>query len=196
MNLTRLGFASLIVGLILIFNSSSSHVSGIKTRSFGALDENQAQTYLVMMASVGPANLGIGLQTSRPEGLPEGLSDSDYSDVIVHVKFVDPNNKTIIEENIVTPYTFDVNFKTRGIYTVYVTNKGAEKTNMPLSIIFDLHNPQNKDADKFLLSIVLTVVGAILVVVGVIMNLIMKHTQRKSEVNLMSSNRSILPAPR
>jgi hypothetical protein len=88
------------------------------------------------------------------------------------MKFTDPNNNTIAEKDVITPYCFDVSFNERGAYTVHVTNNGNATTTMPLVIIFDFHNPDNKEADKYLLSIILTALGALLVTVGIAMKFV------------------------
>jgi len=169
MNITRIGSVLLIVGLILLMNASSSHVSGRLSHKYGELDEGESLSYVILTAPVGPANMCIGLQTESASGLPRGFNKNDLIDVPVHMKFTDPNNNTIAEKDVITPYCFDVTLNTRGAYTVHVTNNGNTTTTMPLVIIFDFHNPDNKEADKYLLSIVLTALGALLVAVGVVM---------------------------
>jgi len=174
MNITRAGSALLIVGLILLMNASSSHVSGHLTNSVGHLDEGESQHYVILTAPVGPANMCIGLHPKNPfaSDLPPGFNQYDLTDVPVHMKFTDPNNNTIAEKDVITPYCFDVTFNERGAYNVYVTNNGNATTSMPLGIIFDFHNPDNKEADKYLLSIILTALGALVVTVGIVINFI------------------------
>ena len=79
MNITRIGFVSLIVGLILLLNASSSHVSGHSSVSRGAFEENQTQTYLILIGSVGPATIGIGLPVDPPRGIPEEIRDESIT---------------------------------------------------------------------------------------------------------------------
>jgi len=174
MNITRAGSALLIVGLILLMNASSSHVSGHLTNSVGHLAEGESQHYVILTAPVGPANMCIGLHPKNPfaSDLPPGFNQYDLTDVPVHMKFTDPNNNTIAEKDVITPYCFDVTFNERGAYNVYVTNNGNATTSMPLGIIFDFHNPDNKEADKYLLSIILTALGALVVTVGIVINFI------------------------
>lgn len=177
MNITRIGFVSLIIGLILLLNASSSHVSGHLSVSYDILDEGQTQTYVVLTAPVGPANMCIGLRPTTSTGLPPGFNQYDLTEVPVHVKFVDANNKTVAEKDVITPDCFDVNFGARGVYTVYLTNNGNASTTMPLSVIFDFHNPANREADKYLFSIVLTALGAVITAAGFVINFVSK--QRK-----------------
>jgi len=175
MNITRAGLVLLIVGLILLMNASSSHVSGHLSVNYGELDEGKSQSYTILTAPVGPANMCIGLHPTRSTGLPPGFSKYDLTDVPVHMKLVDPNNKTVAEQDIITPYCFDVDFNARGIYNVYVTNNGNATTTMPLAVIFDFHNPDNKEADKYLLSIALTALGAAIIGAGFVINFVSKH---------------------
>jgi hypothetical protein len=122
----------------------------------------------------------IGLHPKNPfSDLPPGFSQYDLTDVPVHMKFTDPNNNTIAEKDVITPYCFEVTFNERGAYTVHVTNNGNATTTMPLGVIFDFHNPANREADKLMLSIALTALGAVIVVVGVVVKLFSgRHRQR------------------
>ena len=129
MNITRVGLASLIVGLILLMNASSSHVSGINSVSYDIMGENETQYYVILTAPVGVANLTIGLQPTFDASLPAGFGRYNLVEIPVHLKVYDPANQTLAEQDIVTPYSFDVNFKARGSYKVYVTNKGTENSN-------------------------------------------------------------------
>ena len=184
MNITRAGSALLIIGLILLMNASSSHVSGYLSHKYGELDEGESQSYLILTAPVGPANMCIGLQSKSSSGLPPGFNKYDLTDVPVHMKFTDPNNNTIAEKDVITPYCFDVTFNERGVYTVQITNNGNATTTMPLVIIFDFHNPANKEADKYVLSIILTALGGVIVVAGFVMNFFLtrKTAKRYSKV--------------
>jgi hypothetical protein len=122
----------------------------------------------------------IGLHPDRPSftDLPPGFNQYDLTDVPVHVKLVDANNKTVVEKDVITPDCFDVNFGARGTYTVQVTNNGNESTTMPLTVIFDFHNPANREADKYMVSITLTSLGAALTVAGLLLNIALKHKNR------------------
>ena len=177
MNITRVGLASLIVGLILLMNASSSHVSGINSVSYDIMGENETQYYVILTAPVGVANLTIGLQPTFDASLPAGFGRYNLVEIPVHLKVYDPANQTLAEQDIVTPYSFDVNFKARGSYKVYVTNKGTENSTIPVSVIFERNNPQNREADKFLLSIALTAIGTILIPTSMIMKLVLKRRQ-------------------
>ena len=182
MNITRIGIVSLIVGLILLLNASSSHVSGHSSASYGILAEGESQSYVVLIAPVGPANMCIGLHPKNPfSDLPPGFNQYDLTEVPVHMKFVDTNNKTVAEQDVTTPYCFDVNFEARGVYTVHVTNNGNASTTMPLGVIFDFHNPANREADKYILSIALTALGTAITSAGFVINFVSKHRKPRKQ---------------
>ena len=181
MNITRAGLVLLIVGLILLMNASSSHVSGHLSVSIGELDEGESQSYVILTAPVGPANMCIGLHPQKPwaSDLPPEFNKYDLTDVPVHMKFTDPNNNTIAEKDVITPYCFDVTFNERGAYAVHFTNNGNATTTMPLGIIFDFNNPENREADKYMLSIVLTALGAAITVTGFVITFVSKHSKQR-----------------
>lgn len=174
MNLKRIGFASLIIGLILLLTSASSNTSGLKTYSFDSLDENQTQTYKILIAPVGPANVSIGFSPEPAPYLPEGFSQIE-TNLPVHFILTDTKNKTLAEQNVITPHFLDIDFKTRGVYTVYVTNKGTEEVCIPIGVQFEYNNPQNKEADKFLLSLISTVLGAVVVCTDFVVNFVSRR---------------------
>ena len=179
MKIGRIGLVSLIIGLIILMNASSSHVSGIITATYGILSENDTQHYIILTAPVGNANLSIGLHPPRTGQVPPGFDRYNLVNIPVYMEFCDPFNQTLAVQDIVTPYSFDVIFKTRGFYSIYVTNKGTENSTIPVSVEFQQRNPQNIEADKYFLSIILTSLGAILVSMEWITKFISK--QRKQE---------------
>lgn len=179
MNIMRIGFVSLIIGLILLLNASSSHMAGRHTVSYDIMDENETQYYAILTAPVGVANLTIGLQQTFDESLPEGFGSYNLVGIPVHMQVYDPNNQTLADQDIITPYTLEIVFKTRGSYKVYVTNKGTEKSTIPVTVEFEPRNPQNIEADKFLFSIVLTALGAVIVSVAIVIKFVSNHRQHK-----------------
>ena len=178
MNITRLGLVSLIVGLILLLNAWSGHVAG--NIIYGSVQVNVTETngYVMFMSPVGVGNLTVGF--NRYPGIsapsPPGFVDSVV--VPVRMKVDDPANRTIFEQDIVMPYSFEVTFTARGLYKVYLTNNGNETAHIPIGLRFKPNNPQNREADKYLLSIALTALGAILVSAGVVINFVSKHRQQ------------------
>jgi hypothetical protein len=111
---------------------------------------------------------------------------NDSVTVPVHLKVTDPANRTLLEQDMVTPGTFPIEFKTRGEYRVYLTNNGNEKSPIPIGTTFELGNPQNREADKYLLAIVLTMSGAVFIAAGLTMKFAskkLKNTNSKSKEN-------------
>jgi hypothetical protein len=162
-----------------LLNSYSSHVPNYSTYSFGEAKPNEVLNYSVLIAPVGIGNLTIGYNEEPGSSVPlaPGVNESVTS--TIHLLVKNPANQTLIEQDIVTPSSFQINFNQRGEYTVYITNKGIETTSIPMGLIFSQTNGNaNRETDKFTLSIVFTVFGLVLVCVSLIMTLISKrHTE-------------------
>ena len=170
MNITRVGTVALIVGLILLMNAWSEHVAG--NIIYGAVKVNVTETngYVMYMPPVGVGNLTVGFHRYPESTYPSPPGFVDNVVVPVHMKVDDPANQTIFEQDLVTPQSFEVTFTTRGLYTVYLTNNGNETVHIPIGLRFKQGNPANREADKYLLSILLIALGAVIVVVGFVLN--------------------------
>jgi len=183
MNITRLGLVSLIVGLILLLNASSQHVGLNMIHSYGEIAPNQTDGYVLFMAPVGTGNFTCGYY--RYPGMPAPLTEFDtsaYDAVVlpVHLKIEDPTNKTVFEHDIVTPLSLEMDFNVRGFYKVYITNQGNETKTVSVGLRFTQYEPINREADKYLLSIVLTAVGAVVTAVGFAVSFVLKHRKQNS----------------
>lgn len=178
MNITRIGSVILLIGVILLTHASASHVSGYNTYSY-PLKQNETRSYFILIAPVGPAQIVIGGAERPSISRPEGFGFSVVSNVSVHVKITDPQNKTLIEQDAITPYPLDFEFEERGSYTVSITNKDPEETSMPITVIFDSNNPQNKETDKFQLSLILIALGAVVFLAGLVVNFALKHRKKQ-----------------
>lgn len=88
MNITRIGLVTLIVGLVLLLNASSSHVSGYGGVSYGEFKQNETQTYVILIAPVGPATIVIGGADYRPSSMPAAVGGGQFAvyNVSVHMK--------------------------------------------------------------------------------------------------------------
>jgi hypothetical protein len=181
MNITRIGLVTLIVGLILLMNASSSHVSGYTTLTYGALGQNETETYVLLIGPVGPTTLAIGGADYKPiYSTPAGVGGSTVvANVSVHMKVTDPENNTLAEQDVMTPYLLDLDLKSRGAYTVYVTNKNTENSTIPLTVIFEIGNPENREADKFLVSLILTAAGVLILFAGLVISFPKQRKQQK-----------------
>lgn len=111
----------------------------------------------------------------------------DYVVLPVHLKVVDPAGQTLLEQDIVTPAIFPINFDTRGEYKIYLTNNGSERSGIGIGLMFQSNNPQNREADKYLLSCTLIAVGAVVVAVGLTLNLVIKLRNNAKSKNQMES---------
>jgi hypothetical protein len=180
MNITRIGTVILLIGIIFFTHASSSHISGYNTYSY-PVNKNETLSYVILVAPVGPAQIVIGGADYRPIiGLPAGVGGSSVvANVSVNVKITDPQNNTVVEQDGITPIPIDFEFKERGSYTVSITNKVPEETSMSITVIFEFLDPQNKETDKFQLSLILTALGAIVFVAGLVINFTLKHKQKQ-----------------
>lgn len=156
-------------------NSSSEHVIASYIYGSGEIGVNETTCNIILIGPVGPGNLTVGLSRAEnsPFGQPEGLFPNAYV-LPAHVKVVDPTNQTIIEEDVITPHYFAIDFKTRGQYKVYLTNNGNESSASPVGLQFEEGNPQNIEKDKHQLSIVLIGAGIALICIGLIIKLVSK----------------------
>lgn len=149
----------LILGLILLVNAWTEHLPTEKIYTRGGIAVNETGGYVILIAPVGVGNLTVGFFRSPGSPGPPG-----FDDVIVlpiHIKIENPDNQTLIEQDIITPHSFEMDFNRRGHYKVHITNNGTEDSSIPIGLRFEDGNPQNREADKFLLGIILMVLGVI-----------------------------------
>jgi hypothetical protein len=161
-------------------NAASEHVPQSAIWGYGEVNVDETKCYILLTAPVGVGNITVGysrMQSNAPIGAgapPPGLFPDSYV-LPVHFEVKDPANQTLVEQDLVTPGSFEVDFKTRGKYTVYITNKGNETSPMPIGVSFEEGKPENREADKYLLSIILTASGAALIFTGLVMRLLPKR---------------------
>ena len=167
----------LIIGAILLLNSWSSHVPNYANYSFGEAKTNETLSYSILVAPVGIGNITIGYHQQPGSGvpLPPGMNESVVLPVNVVVK--SPANRTLIEEDTVTPCSFQINFNQRGEYTVYLTSKGANESSIPMGLTFsETGGNANREADKYILALTLTTIGIALIIIG----LVLKHSKHNA----------------
>jgi hypothetical protein len=188
-NATRLGFIVLLIGVILL--SSLWTASVMQNRKAGlAYDVEPGETfsYGLFMAPVGLGNLvveGDMVVPPTPSANVTGDGSTGYYsgslsrvvfEVPVHLVVVSPSNVTLVDTEFVTPYTVQLNFDERGEYIVNVTNMGNESYPIPVSLKFPRDSDVvNREADKFLVSLILTISGAVLFCLGLSSSLFLKH---------------------
>jgi hypothetical protein len=157
-----------------MINAASSHVSLISNAVDGEIDPGETSCKVLFMAPVGKGNLTVGYNI--PPGRSSALSQflPEYVVLPVNLKVIDPAGQTLLEKDIITPAISQINFDTRGEYKVYLTNNGSERSGIGIGTMFESNNPQNREADKYLLSCTLIAVGAVVVAVGLTLNLVSK----------------------
>jgi hypothetical protein len=172
-----------------MLNAASSHVAGSVIASTITLNPEETSGYALFMAPVGHGNFTVGYNkdpnrnwTQLPPGIPETVV------LPVHLKITNPTGQTLLEQDIVTPAIFPLNFDARGDYKVYITNHGDESSSMPIGTQFEMNNPQNREADKYALSLMLIAVGACAVAVGLTLNLV---TKLRNNVRSQNNVRSV-----
>jgi hypothetical protein len=165
----------LITGLILLLNSWSSHVPNYASLSSGEVKANETLSYSVFIAPVGIGNITIGYHRQPGSSLPSTPGMNDSVVLPVHLSVKTPVNQTLIEKDIITPYSFQTNFNERGEYTVHVTNKGAEASSIPIGLIFlETNGNSNRETDKFSLSVILMICGLALFSINLITKVMKK----------------------
>ncbi|MEM2081121.1 MAG: hypothetical protein QW744_02485 [Candidatus Bathyarchaeia archaeon] len=166
----------LIIGLVILLNSWSSHVPNYASYSSGDVEANGTLSYSILIAPVGVGNITVGYHQQPGSGipLPPGMNESVV--LPVHIVIKNPANQTLIKEDVVTPCSFQIDFNERGEYTVHITNKGVGASPIPIGLIFlETSGNSNREADKFNLSIILLIFGLALVCIGLIAKVIRKQ---------------------
>jgi hypothetical protein len=158
-----------------MLNAASSHVIGSSITAQGTVNPGETSCNVLFMAPVGHGNFTVGYNKDPDRNwtqLPPGMNATVV--LPVHLRITDPTGQTLLEQDIVTPASFPINFDTRGEYKVYLTNNGSEQSAIPIGTKFELNNPQNREADKYSLSLSLIAVGAVCTIAGLALNLVSK----------------------
>jgi hypothetical protein len=161
----------------LLLNSWSPHVPENAIYSSGEVGVGETYNYVILAPPVNEGNLTVGYfryPDSTATHQPPSGAIPDAVTLSVHVKVTDPTGQTLIEKDIITPTSLAVNFGARGDYNVYLTNQDSEKSSIPMGVQFQRDNVQNREADKFLLGEVFTILGVLLIIVGLAVNIISK----------------------
>jgi hypothetical protein len=190
-NTTRLGLIVLLIGVILLSSVCTATVLQNRKTQIGVVEPGATFAYGLFMAPLGLGNLWIEGDTMVAPPASQYELDHPNADgsihvnadpirveyeMFVHLVVVSPSGVTLVDEEGSTPYFVPVDFDERGEYVVYVTNLGNETGPIPVSVKF----PPNsgvvyREADKFLVSIILTASGAALLCIGLSTTLITKH---------------------
>jgi hypothetical protein len=161
-----------------MINAASSHVSLISNSVDGEIDSGETSCKVLFMAPVGKGNLTVGYNI--PPGRSSALSQflPEYVVLPIHLKVINPAEQTLLEQDIITPAIFPINFDTRGEYKVYLTNNGSERSGIGIGTMFESNNPQNREADKYLLASALIVAGVVCTLAGLALNLVYRRLSK------------------
>jgi len=200
-NFTRLGLILIIIGAVLLFNFWTAPLPFSTKMGTGPIEPGETRSYGLFMAPVGLGNLVIESDTLVPPTPPpnatavNGTIHVDGSptrvafDVPVHLVVVSPSNVTLVDVDFVTPHTVQLNFDERGEYIVHGTNMGNESSPISASLKFSRDGAvENREADKFLVSLILTVSGFVLFCLGLGTSLFLNHKEKHKKVKTATSD--------
>ncbi|MFA5571792.1 MAG: hypothetical protein GX799_07060 [Crenarchaeota archaeon] len=172
---TRLGLVLIIIGMVLLFNFWTAPLPQSSKRDLGYVKPGESLDYGLFMAPVGLGNLVVEGDTLEYKPDIDDITRLKY-EVPVHLVVVSPSNLTLVDVEFVTPHTVQLNFDERGEYIVHVTNIGNESYPIPVSLKFPSgEDVVNREADKFFVSVILTVSGVVLFCLGLGISLFLKH---------------------
>jgi len=177
-NTIRLGLILLIIGVVLLFNVWTVPVIQTYKTSAEAVAPGETFEYFLFMAPVGLGNLFVdGNAIVGPPTTEGGSPIWATYDVCARLVVVSPSNSTLVDVEIATQYySVPINFDERGEYVIYVTNMGDETIPIPIGVQFSHDgNVVYREADKFLVGIILTVSGTVLFCLSLSTYLIAKH---------------------
>lgn len=190
-NTTRLGLILLIIGVVLLFNVWVAPMFQSLRYQHFTVDPGVTFAYGVFVAPVGLGNIGVESNTvMAPDPTEEELANPNEDgsisvaapvipveyEAFVRLVVVSPSGVTLVDEQDATPFSVSVDFTERGEYVLYVTNLGNETVPIPVSVNFPPDvGVVYREADKFLVSIILTTSGAVLLCIGLATTLISKH---------------------
>ena len=179
-DLTRLGSILIIIGIVLLFNFWTAPIPTLGISTIGEFEPGETSSTSLLVAPVGLGNLLLG-QTRIGR-----LDSSHYipTEFIlpIHLVVTSPSRVTIVDVEVTTPYTIQLNFDERGEYIVHATNIGDNKSAIPIGLNFPKDgDAMYREADKFLVSSIFTISGVVLFCLGLINSMILKH--KKAETN-------------
>lgn len=154
MNITRLGTVFILAGLGLLLSTLNSRPPESISVSYEILGANETQCYVIVAPPVGESLMTVG-EMELNESFP------------VHVKLLAPDGGVLINQSVAAPSSFAVYFDRRGEYTVCVTNEGSEESIIPVRVRFE-KGFANVEKDKLLISEISVVLGAALILLGVL----------------------------
>ncbi|MGD6810474.1 MAG: hypothetical protein ACQCN3_12315 [Candidatus Bathyarchaeia archaeon] len=177
----------IIIGAVLLFNFWTAPLPMLAKMGTGSIEPGETRSFGLFMSPVGLGNIVVESDTLvAPTPPPDAVAvdgairvDGSPTRVEfvapVHLVVVSPSNVTLVDEEVVTPHTVQLNFDERGEYIVHATNMGNESYPISASLKFSRDgNVVNREADKFLVSLILTVSGVVLFCLGLSTSLFLK----------------------
>jgi hypothetical protein len=191
----------MIIGAVLLFNFWTAPLPLSAKMGTGSIEPGETRSYGLFMAPVGLGNLVVESDTlvaPTPPPNATAVNGAIYVDgsptsvefvAPVHLVVVSPSNVTLVDVDIVTPYTVQLNFDERGEYIVHGTNLGNESYPISVSLKFSRDGDvEHREADKFLVSLILTVSGFVLFCLGLGTSLFLKHKEKYKKVKTANSD--------
>jgi hypothetical protein len=190
---TRLGLILMIIGAVLLFNFWTAPLPLSTKMGTANVDPGETLSYGLFMAPVGLGNLVVEGDTLVPPEAPPNATGGGpiridepptrvVFEVPVHLVVVSPSNVTLVDVEFVTPHTVQLNFDERGEYIVHATNTGNESYPIPVSLKFPRDSAvENRETDKFIVSLILTVSGLVLFCLGLSTSLFLKHKRNSAK---------------
>ncbi|MDR2202916.1 MAG: hypothetical protein LBE76_01145 [Nitrososphaerota archaeon] len=170
----RLGLIVLILGVVLLFSVLSTHVGYSYKATIGRVEPGDTFAYGLFLAPVGVGNISLDGETVVMGPEMDGPEDATFV-TFVRLVVVSPSGETLVDMEGIVPFSVSVDFTERGEYVVYVTNLGDETVPIPVAAEFPRDNGVvNREADKFLVSIILTVSGTAILCIGLSATLLIK----------------------
>jgi hypothetical protein len=184
-NFTRLGLILVILGAVLLFNVWTIPVMQYFTVQGMPVGPDETFAHGLFMAPVGLGNIVVEEAVLVFDPEVGDLVNVKFA-IPVHLVVVSPSDIVLFDETIVTPYTVQVNFDERGEYVVYITNMADESYSIPVSLKFPRDGDVvNREADKFIVSIILTASGLALFCLGLTTTLFVKHKKTGAKTVVM-----------
>ncbi|NLE06138.1 MAG: hypothetical protein GX638_15230 [Crenarchaeota archaeon] len=188
-NFTRLGLIIIIIGVLLFFEASSTHAPQMNKLGGAYVEPGDTFSYGLFLSPFGLGNLVVEsdmLFAPTPE--PNATRDADGGTFVdkpvirqeyvvpVHLVVINPSNLTIVDTDLITPHTVQIDFNQRGKYIVHLTNLDNQSYPMSISLKFPKDSGiENIPADRVLFSSILTTCGVIVFCIGLSSTLIMKR---------------------
>jgi hypothetical protein len=181
-----------IIGLVLLFNFWTITPPRYSITSFGLINSGETFGYSMFMAPIGVGNLLVGYM-KVPNWSISSMAPLPNDVVLpVYLVVVDPSNVTLIDVEVITPHSFQIDFDKRGEYRVYVTNQDDESSVIPIGVEFiEEAGVTHKETDKFFISTILTASGVAFFCLSLSKSLIVKTQKTAVKIGNISAKKAV-----